>query len=170
MAVAFGSVGIHVGVTVGLDPGRDKVGWAFVGEGRELLMSGIFPAEERALFWLALRALAGDADALAPWTLEALSPRGGASSIAAFVVGDGTCGGELAVSLKEQDFGCPILRADERGTTLEARTLYWRLHGPSWWQRLLPRTLWVPPRPLDDLAAWAIAMRGMAGPCEQRDR
>ena len=69
MAVAFGSVGIHVGVTVGLDPGRDKVGWAFVGEGRELLMSGIFPAEERAFFWLALRALAGDADALAPWTL-----------------------------------------------------------------------------------------------------
>ena len=52
-------------MTVGLDPGRDKVGWAFVGKGRELLMSGIFPAEERALFWLALRALVGDADALA---------------------------------------------------------------------------------------------------------
>ena len=54
--MAFGSVGIHVGVTVGLDPGRDKVGWAFVGEGRELLVSGIFPAGERALFWLGLRA------------------------------------------------------------------------------------------------------------------
>ena len=128
-------------------------------------MSGIFPAGERALFWLGLRALAGEASALAPWTLEAPSPRGEASSIMimAFVVGDGTCGGELASSLEAQDFGYPILRVDERGTTLEARTLYWRLHGPSWWQRLLPRTLWVPPRPLDDLAAWAIAMRGMAG-------
>ena len=168
MAVAFGSVGIHIGVTVGLDPGRDKVGWAFVGQDRELLMSGIFPAGDRALFWLGLKALAGEASALAPWTLEAPSPRGEASSIMimAFVVGDGTCGGELASSLEAQDFGCPILRVDERGTTLEARTLYWRLHGPSWWQRLLPRTLWVPPRPLDDLAAWAIAMRGMAGPVE----
>ena len=168
MAVAFGSVGIHIGVTVGLDPGRDKVGWAFVGQDRELLMSGIFPAGERVLFWLGLKALAGEASALAPWTLEAPSPRGEASSIMimAFVVGDGTCGGELASSLEAQDFGCPILRVDERGTTLEARTLYWRLHGPSWWQRLLPRTLWVPPRPLDDLAAWAIAMRGMAGPVD----
>ena len=153
---------------MGLDPGRDKVGWAFVGQDRELLMSGIFPAGDRALFWLGLKALAGEASALAPWTLEAPSPRGEASSIMimAFVVGDGTCGGELASSLEAQDFGCPILRVDERGTTLEARTLYWRLHGPSWWQRLLPRTLWVPPRPLDDLAAWAIAMRGMAGPVD----
>ena len=166
MAVAFGSVGIHVGVTVGLDPGRDKVGWAFVGQGRELLMSGIFPAGERALFWQGLRALAGDVNALDAWTLETSSPMGGASSNTAFVVGDGTCGGELAASLEEQGFGCPILRVDERGTTLEARALYWRLHGPSWWQRLLPRTLWVPTRPLDDLAAWAIAMRGMAGPVE----
>ena len=170
MAVAFGSLGIHVGVTVGLDPGRDKVGWAFVGEGRELLMSGIFPAGERALFWQGLRALAGDVNALAPWTLEAPSPRGEASSgmafVTAFVVGDGTWGGELASNLEAQDFGCPILRVDERGTTLEARILYWRLHGPFWWQRLLPRTLWVPPRPLDDLAAWAIAMRGMAGPVD----
>jgi len=151
---------------MGVDPGRDKVGWAFVGQDRELLVSGIFPVRERALFWLGLRTLVGDVNALAPWTLEALSPMDKAFSIMAFVVGDGTCGGELAASLEEQDFGCPILRVDERGTTLEARTLYWRLHSPSWWQRLLPRTLWVPPRPLDDLAAWAIAMRGMDGSVE----
>ncbi len=157
-------------MTVGLDPGRNKVGWAFVGQDRELLMSGIFPVGERALFWQGLRALTRDASALGPWTLEAISPRGEASSVmgfvTAFVVGDGTCGGELIASLEEQNFGCPILRVDERGTTLEARILYWRLHGPSWWQRFLPRTLWVPPRPLDDLAAWAIAMRGMDGPVE----
>ncbi len=72
-------------------------------------MSGIFPAEERALFWLALRALAGDAGALAPWTLEALSPRGGASSIAAFVVGDGTCGGELAATGALGPSGRPMI-------------------------------------------------------------
>ena len=159
--MAFGSLGVRVKVILGLDPGRDKVGWAFVGSTRNLLQSGIFQAGERALFWAALRALNREPDALNAWTLERLSSASASLPLSALVVGDGTGGGELALDAEKQAFGCPVFRVDEEGTTLEARNLYWLLHAPSWWQRFLPRSLWIPPRPLDDLAAWAIARRGM---------
>ena len=159
-------MGIHAGMILGLDPGRDKVGWAFVGPEKELLLSGIFPARERELFWQSLRALSEDRNTLSTWTLERRRPVSGVASLDAVVVGKGTCGRELVADLKKQAFGCRVLCVDERGTTLEARGLYWRLHLPSWWQRFLPRSLWVPPRPLDDLAAWCIAMRGMDGKSE----
>ncbi len=147
---------------LGLDPGRDKVGWAFVGLDKALLLSGIFPASDRALFWRALRASSRDEEALSAWVLERPFRGSGFPFPSAFVVGKGTCGDELVADLRRQAFGCRVLCVDERNTTLEARELYWRLHAPSWWQRFLPRALWIPPRPLDDLAAWAIAMRGEA--------
>lgn len=148
-------------MVLGLDPGRDKVGWAFVGREGELLRSGIFPSRERALFWRALRALDRDRDLLDTWTLERPFEKREVAMPDVFVVGKGTCGGALAADLRTQSFGARVLCVDEKGTTLEARSLYWRLHAPSWWQRFLPRALWIPPRPLDDLAAWAIAVRGM---------
>lgn len=161
VALAFGSVGVYAAMILGLDPGRDKVGWAFVGLDRKLLLSGIFSTAEKAFFWCALKAWNRDADVLKKWVLE--RPERGIEfcSLDAFVVGKGTGGNDLAEDLENQAFDCRVFRVDESGTTLEARELYWSLHIPSWWQRFLPRTLWVPPRPLDDFAAWAIAMRGM---------
>ncbi|MDR2779856.1 MAG: endonuclease, partial [Synergistaceae bacterium] len=52
--------------------------------------------------------------------------------------------------------------ADERMTTLEARELYWRIHPPRGLSRLIPVSLRVPPRSVDDLAAWAIMRRAVA--------
>lgn len=146
---------------LGVDPGRDKFGWAFAGPAKELLFSGISPVKDRELFWRAVKRLGRDPYALDMWALEHPLPIGTRASLRAVVVGGGTCGGEFVADAEGRQLGCRVVSVDERGTTLEARGLYWSLHRPSWWRRLLPRTLWVPPRPVDDLAAWAIAMRGM---------
>ena len=106
-------------MVLGLDPGRDKVGWAFVGREGELLRSGIFPSRERALFWRALRAW--DQDLLDTWTLERPFEKRGVAMPDVFVVGKGTCGGALAADLRAQSFGGRVLCVDEKGTTLEVK-------------------------------------------------
>ena len=147
---------------LGLDPGRDKAGFAVAGDDKALFFSGIFPVEDRGLFWAALRAGVCDVEAFRPWLREARLPPEGEARLCAIALGNGTYSGVLARDARDVErcpFGCRVLDVDERGTTLEARKLYWRLHGPAWWQRFLPGAMRVPPRPVDDLAAWAIAMR-----------
>jgi hypothetical protein len=72
-------------------------------------------------------------------------------------LGDGTGAREFAAAVG--DFPFELERVREKGTTLEARNLYWNLHPPKGWLRLVPQSLIVPPRDVDDLAAWAIALR-----------
>jgi hypothetical protein len=51
---------------------------------------------------------------------------------------------------------CELETADEYGTTLKGRELYWKLHPPKGLWKLVPTSLRTPPRDIDDLAAWAI--------------
>ncbi|MDR3231544.1 MAG: hypothetical protein LBT65_08885 [Synergistaceae bacterium] len=74
-------------------------------------------------------------------------------------LGNGTGSREAAECVMR--FGLKMFLVDERGTTLAARDLYWKLHRPGLWRRCLPRSLWAPPGILDDMAAWAIALRGI---------
>lgn len=62
----------------------------------------------------------------------------------------------------------PIVPIDERGTTLEAREAYFRLHPPRGWQRLVPRTLLSPPVPVDGFAAEILAMRYLQQQADRR--
>jgi hypothetical protein len=153
-------------VTVlGLDPGRDKIGWALVGCDGDLFWSGICPASEVEIVLRDFSA-ADECreEAFVPWILERhLSSPGRCSHVA---VGNGT--GSRDVVALSRGLGFRTMTVDERGTTLEARALYWILHQPEWWRRCLPRSLWVPPRPLDDLAAWVIARRSLADLRENR--
>ena len=146
---------------LGVDPGRDKIGWALVDYEGELLSSGICPVSEQELF---LEAFTRGSDRwtydLSPWTTEkterrVLQPE----KLSIVAVGNGTASPK-AVNLFER-LGVQIIVVDESGTTLEAQRLYWGLHAPSWWQRCLPRVMWFPPRPLDDMAAWVIARRSL---------
>ncbi|MBR1897194.1 MAG: endonuclease, partial [Pyramidobacter sp.] len=50
----------------------------------------------------------------------------------------------------------------ETNTTLEARDLYWKLHRPTGLRRLVPVSLLVPPRCIDDLAAYCILRRALS--------
>ena len=146
---------------LGVDPGRDKIGWALVDYDGDLFSSGICSVSEQELFLTALSRGPGHWEhELSPWVTEkkglcATQPEG----LSLVAIGDGT-GSREAVKLFER-LGIQIVVVDESGTTLEARGLYWSLHVLPWWKRRLPRIMWFPPRPLDDLAAWVIAKRSL---------
>ncbi len=162
MAVADGQMGIHVRekyIVLGLDPGRDKTGFAFVDDDGKLIASGIFASNESDRFFAAILS---DCDALSEWIIEKVSalPEDLLQAIAFIAIGNGTHSKAFTERVRAA-LPCEILTVDERNTTLEARGLYWKIHKPKFWTRLIPEGLRVPARMLDDLAAFAIALRGL---------
>lgn len=161
MAVADGQMGIYTRekyLVLGLDPGRDKTGFAFVDSEGRLIVSGIFPSSESDDFFRAVI----DGGSLAEFIIEKNSPlpENLSASLKFVAIGSGTHSKDCTSQVRAI-FTCEVLTVDERNTTLEARSLYWRLHKPNFWIRLLPEGLRVPNRLLDDLAAWAIALRAL---------
>ena len=158
MAVADGQMGIHAqekGLVLGLDPGRDKTGFAFTDKEGSLLLAGIFPTKEQDKFFACVLSREGLSEWLTEGILEDLT-----GSIEFIAIGDGTHSKDFTRKVKAS-LPYPVLTVNEKNTTLEARTLYWKLHHPSIWTRLLPEGMRVPKRVLDDLAAWAIAIRAV---------
>jgi len=78
---------------------------------------------------------------------------------ARLLVGDGTGARAVVAALAAR--GRPVERVDEVGTTEVGRRLYWRDHPPRGAWRLIPLGLRVPPRLIDDYAAYAIALRAL---------
>ena len=156
MALASGQMGIYAGekdLALGLDPGRDKTGFAFVNISGELVSAGIFPSAETEKFFACFKPYIteGEKD---PDAEEFMS------RVKFIAIGNGTTSREFSERVKSV-IGHEIIAADERNTTVEARSLYWKIHRPGILMRLLPEGMRVPPRPLDDLAAWAVALRGL---------
>jgi|SRR5690554_5523908 len=126
---------------VSFDPGRN-LGVAFVSGAGELLAGRVMEPAELA-------------------TLEL--PEG-----ATVLVGDGTGSAELVARLSAM--GLTPQLVPEEGTSLEARALYYEKNEPRWWARLVPVGMRSPSVPIDDYAAYAIALRwlrarsGAAGP------
>ena len=143
-------------ILLAIDPGRDKTGFAFVDSQGSLLASGIFPTHEHAKFFAALTAKSGT---LSQWLTEGHADSL-PDSVKFIAIGNGTHSREFTQLLRE-NLTCNVLTVDEHNTTLEARNLYWKIHTPNFWTRLLPEGLRVPNRVLDDLAAWAIALRAL---------
>jgi hypothetical protein len=152
---------------LGVDPGRDKTGWALVcGAGEregELVLSGIVPASGAELFSEAWSRSSEEwEEALVAWTCErrfSVSRFENGPRLEYIALGDGTGSRETARQLCR--LNVKIFLVDEKRTTLEAREYYWVLHRPALWQLCLPRCLRIPPRAVDDLAAWAIALRSL---------
>ncbi|AFY37078.1 Resolvase RNase H domain protein fold protein [[Leptolyngbya] sp. PCC 7376] len=46
-----------------------------------------------------------------------------------------------------------IALVNERNSSLEARTRYWEMFPPNFTQKLLPKGMRLPPRPIDDIVA-----------------
>lgn len=124
-------------VVLAVDPGRDKCGLAVV-------------TPERVLF----RALCPTAEiGLTCRYLLAQHPQ------AVVAVGQGTGSEGIRRALREACPQASLSAVDERDSTLEARRLYWLDTPPRGWQRLVPRGMLVPPRPVDDYAAVVLARR-----------
>lgn len=76
---------------------------------------------------------------------------------ARLLVGDGTGSAAVLKLLAERGLSAELV--PEEGTSLEARGLYFQANEPRWWARLVPVGMRVPPEPIDDFAAYAIALR-----------
>ena len=74
-------------------------------------------------------------------------------------IGNGTTSKQAQAKLREASPALTIHVVDEYRTTEEAKKLYWHLNPPTGWRRLLPTTMQVPPRPVDDLVAVILARR-----------
>jgi hypothetical protein len=135
-----------------IDPGREKFGVA-LGTPEKLDFAAIMP---RAELNTALDCLkSGNCASLGAWATEGNNTDAGAFEL--IFIGDGTSHGEYVKLMNAKNIEYKIIA--ERMTTLEARGLYWTLHPPTGLARLIPLSLRVPPRPIDDFAAWAIMKR-----------
>jgi hypothetical protein len=124
------------GPVLGVDPGTAKAGYAVVGANRAVLVQGI--------------------EGL-PGLLERLTAVAAQFKPSALAIGRGTNAGRIITSLAA--LGLPVHEVDEYETTRFARTLYFKDHPPAGWRRLIPVSLQVPLRPVDDYAAILIALR-----------
>ena len=143
------------------DPGRDKTGFAFTDDESNLILSGIFESREREKFFDALTH--NQNKNLSAYILEGqieALPENLISHVEFIAVGNGTHSKEFHDYIKNR-FKIEIMTVDERNTTLEARSLYWKIHKPGFIMRLLPESMRVPSRVLDDLAAWSIGIRAV---------
>ncbi|MCF4151378.1 endonuclease [Dethiosulfovibrio sp. F2B] len=149
--------GGEVNLFLAIDPGRSKFGWALVEENGRFLCSGItgLPLLESFLSKLKKKL---------PLSLDEIPLEGKLETnlrceIDGVFIGNGT-GRELFIEEVERFFPwCHLI--DESNSTLEAREIYWTFHPPTGWRRFLPLSLQTPPRSVDDLAAYCIAMRGI---------
>lgn len=114
---------------VGIDPGRN-IGIAFVNAEEKLIYRNIITLDE----------------------LRTLPIPAGVT----VVVGNGTGTDAVQGVLRERALTFAVV--DEEGTTLEARGLYFQDHPPKGLLRLLPQGMRLPPRGVDDYAAYAIAL------------
>ena len=149
---------------LGIDPGRDKTGWAMVHNTGNLAAAGIFHDGEWPAFIEAVSSPAASGiGGLGLWIKEkcgdATLSNEKVWKLDYIALGNGT--GSLRAGSCLEALGSEIVLVDERGTTLAARDLYWYLYPPSFWRRCFPRFLWGPSRALDDFAAWAIALRSI---------
>ncbi len=164
MALASGQMAIHSGekdLALGLDPGRDKTGFAFVNLDGDLIVSGIFSSHERENFFAEIEKAIPN---LSSWIQEgnpSFLPENPSHHLRVIIIGNGTTSREFSswVENRTSCYKCDIMSVDERNTTLEARSLYWKIHRLGLMARLIPEGLRVPNRVLDDLAAWAVALR-----------
>jgi len=125
-----------------IDPGREKCGLAVVATTGETLWRRIVAT--------------GEMQSVVPSLAEQ-------HAITRIVLGDSTGSRQLLAQLDAWLPAVLVTVVNESGSTLEARDLYWQEHPPQGWRRLTPRSLQVPPEPIDDFAAIVLARRYFAG-------
>ncbi len=126
---------------IALDPGREKCGIAVVHKQQGMLMKDVIQTNELAI------------------KIQELIAQYHISQI---VIGDGTSSREAKKILEEIKINnqpMRIILIDEKHSTDEARCRYWAENPPRGLKRLIPTTMQVPPKPVDDYVAVILAER-----------
>ena len=75
------------------------------------------------------------------------------------VIGHGTRSAEVERQVARLNLAAEIIFVPEKDSTLEARKYYFKENPPPLYLRFVPRSLLVPPRPIDDYAAVILGER-----------
>lgn len=144
-------------IYLGIDPGTSKAGWAFVSADGDLLLSGIISRNDFGSFlsaienscWIRLYSsvIEGSIENLP----DEFCPE--------ILLGGGTSSSFFLSTLEVHGYRPTVV--SEYGSTLGARPLYWDLHPPKGIRKFIPLSLQVPPRAIDDLAAWKIVLNAL---------
>jgi RNase H-fold protein (predicted Holliday junction resolvase) len=126
---------------LGLDPGRDKCGVAVINSQQEVICHQVIDA----------------AKAIA--VIQQLTQT---YAIDLIVMGDGTTSKAWQQEIESNLLTVAVTTINETNSTLEARDRYWIMYPPQGLQRLIPRGLRIPPRPVDDLVAIILIERYLA--------
>lgn len=137
-----------------VDPGTEKFGWAICSDSGELLLSGVSGVSDLEIWGRYL--LAGDMTLLEPMAIENSGKIPAEESPAFLLVGSGT--GSRSVIERLRALGLSVKVTSEQFSTIRGRELFWKIHPPKGFWRFFPRSLLVPRRSVDDLAAWSLVL------------
>ena len=120
-------------VYLGFDPGRDKCGVAVMDDATNLFHHEVILADEVLS------------------TVEFLRKT---YDFSLLIMGNQTTAQQWQQRLQtEITPPLAIALVNERNSSLEARERYWEMFPPSFSQKLLPKGMRLPPRPIDDIVA-----------------
>ena len=118
---------------IGFDPGKDKCGVAVADGDLKLYDHQVIASSD---------------------AIAALQSLMGKFPIQALIMGNQTTSKTWENRLtSELSLSIPIIKVDERYSSLEARDRYWQMYPPQGLTRLIPQGMRNPPRPVDDLVA-----------------
>lgn len=133
--------GVPKPTVIAIDPGTDKCGLAVLGADRQVLYQAVVPLAELAESVVRLRE---------------------GFEVSHLGIGDRTGAKQVEEILTEVCPDLRLCRVPEDMTSLMARRRYWIDYPPRGLQRLIPLSLRIPPRPIDDYAAVILAERLLA--------
>ena len=119
-------------IILGFDPGRDKCGVAVLTKNLTLHYHQVVTAEN---------AIAKIGQLISQFEVELI------------VMGNLTTSQSWHDRLKSAFADLPVEMVNEQNSTLEARDRYWQMYPPQGFQKLIPQSLRLPPRPIDDIVA-----------------
>lgn len=120
-------------IFLGFDPGRDKCGLAVATVDKQILYHQVVKSE----------------DAIA--SIQKLWLKYQPNKL---IIGNLTTSKQWKQKIEDKlNLSEVIVFVDEKNSTLEARDRYWQMYPPKGLGRLIPQSLKVPPRPIDDIVA-----------------
>ncbi|MDO9509266.1 MAG: endonuclease [Thermovirgaceae bacterium] len=139
---------------VAVDPGTEKFGWAICEDSGELVLSGVSIVSDLENWARAL--VAADLGTLEPMAIENSGKVKDEDPPDFVLVGSGT--GSRSVIERLKASGLSVIEVPEQYSSIRGRELFWKIHPPKGLWRLFPKTLLVPNRSVDDLAAWSLVL------------